>query len=67
MIAFRLESIYGDYYLDVPSDISVSLTVNNAYFDIESIQRAFTYDFVLPHTARTDKQLQYLYRTDGIL
>lgn len=65
MIAFRLESKYGDYYLDVPSDISVSLTVNNAFFDVESIQRAFTYDFVLPRTPRTDKQLQFLYRTDA--
>lgn len=65
MIAFRISSIYGDYYLDVPSDISVSLTVNNAFFDIESIQRAFTYDFVLPRSPRTDKQLQFIYRVDS--
>jgi hypothetical protein len=65
MIAFRISSPYGDYYLDVPTDITVTLTVNSAFFDVESIQRAFTYDFVLPRTPRTDAQLQHLYRLDS--
>jgi hypothetical protein len=65
MIAFRLSSDYGDYYLDVPTDIAVTYSATNALFDVAHLARAYSLDFTIPRTPRTDAQLQHRHRLDS--